>query len=176
MLQCGAVCCSVLQCVAVCCSVLQCVVRAPVWCSTGHHCLRRASERWRVNALATIQNVMALITSPIRRPIRAERAHNVLQYVANMLECVAVYCSVLQCVAVCCSVLQCVAVCCSELFTDQSALKGHARQSGVDICCSVLQCVAECCSVLQCVAECCSVKTKWSQHNHISCYCLSYLE
>ena len=30
MLQCVAVCCSVLQCVAVCCSVLQCVA---VWCS-----------------------------------------------------------------------------------------------------------------------------------------------
>ena len=52
----------------------------------------------------------------------------------DMLQCVAVCCSVLQCVAVCCSVLQCVAV-----------------------CCSVLQCVAVCCSVLQCVAVCCSV-------------------
>jgi len=43
----------------------------------------------------------------------------------NVLQCVAVYCSV-QCVAVCCSVLQCVAV-----------------------CCSVLQCVAVFCSVWQ---------------------------
>ena len=31
----------------------------------------------------------------------------------QLLQCVAVCCSVLQCVAVCCSVLQCVAVCCS---------------------------------------------------------------
>jgi len=36
-------------------------------------------------------------------------------YIHNMLQCVAVCCSVLQCVAVCCSVLQCAAVCCSVL-------------------------------------------------------------
>ena len=61
----------------------------------------------------------------------------------------------LQCVAVCCSVLQCVAVCCSGRvrwisFThDTEQFEAH--------CCSVLQCVAACCSVLQCVAVCCSV-------------------
>ena len=33
----------------------------------------------------------------------------------DVLQCVAVCCSVLQSVAVCCSVLQCVAVCCSVL-------------------------------------------------------------
>ena len=32
-------------------------------------------------------------------------------YVASVLQCVAVCCSVLKCVAVCCRVLQCVAVC-----------------------------------------------------------------
>jgi len=62
--------------------------------------------------------------------------------------CVAVCYNVLQCVAVCCSVLQmwggsfarwprlsdCVAICCS-------------------VCCSALDCVAVCCSVLQCVAH-----------------------
>jgi len=37
MLQCVAVCCSVLQCVAVCCSVLQCVRRA-LQCDTMLHC------------------------------------------------------------------------------------------------------------------------------------------
>jgi len=37
----------------------------------------------------------------------------VLQSQRQMLQCVAVCCSVLQCVAMCCSVLQCVAVCCS---------------------------------------------------------------
>ena len=53
----------------------------------------------------------------------------------NLLQCVAVCCSVLQyVVAVCCSVLQCVAVCSSVL-------------QRVAVCCSVLQCVAVCCSV-----------------------------
>ena len=42
---------------------------------------------------------------------------NALEFamVRDMLQCVAVCCSVLQCVAVCCSVLQCVAVCCRVL-------------------------------------------------------------
>ena len=41
--------------------------------------------------------------------------HPGLMFRANLLQCVAVSCSVLQCVAVCCSALQCVAVCCSVL-------------------------------------------------------------
>jgi len=53
------------------------------------------------------------------------------------------YYEVLQCVAVCCSVLQRVAVCRSVPWC-------------VAVCCSVLQCVAVYCSVSQCVAECCS--------------------
>ena len=71
---------------------------------------------------------------------------------------------VLQCVAVCCSVLQCVAVCCSAL---QSALKPihtvHLIVTGllristqntreVKYLLDMLQCNAVCCSVLQCVA------------------------
>ena len=55
----------------------------------------------------------------------------------DVLQCVAVCCSVLQCVAVCCSVLQCVAV-----------------------CSSVQQCVAVFCSVQQYVAVCSSVLPK----------------
>ena len=57
----------------------------------------------------------------------------------QLMQCIAVCCSVLQCVSVCCNVLQCVAECCSVL-------------QSVAVCCSVLQCVAVCCSVLQCVA------------------------
>ena len=72
----------------------------------------------------------------------------------QVLQCVAVCCSVLQCVAVCCSVLQCVAVCCSVL---QCIAECCSVLQCVAVCCSVLQCVAVCCSVLQCVAVCCSV-------------------
>jgi len=61
---------------------------------------------------------------------------------SEVLQCIAVCCSVLQ---VCCSVLQYVVVSCSVIAVCCS------------VCCSVLQCVAVCCSVLQRVAACCSV-------------------
>ena len=56
---------------------------------------------------------------------------------------------VLQCVAVCCSVLQCVAVCCSVCccMARVSLVRHAAPMDDWD----VLQCVAVCCSVLQCV-------------------------
>jgi len=80
----------------------------------------------------------------------------------DLLQCVAVCCSVLQCVAVCCSVLQCVAVCCGVLH---HLCRCHVWRLAVccivlqciAVCCSVLQCVAVCCGVLQCVAVCCSI-------------------
>ena len=49
---------------------------------------------------------------------------------------------VVQCVAVCCSVLQCVAVCCN-------ARKCASRECMTMMWYTVLQCVAVCCSVLQ---------------------------
>jgi len=90
LLQCVALCWSVLKCsavyygvlyhdtvcrkcVAVCCSVLQFVVLGVMKCS--HTNVERYSE----------------------------------------LQCVAVCCSALQCVALCCSVLRCVAMCCNIL-------------------------------------------------------------
>ena len=81
MLQCAAVCCSVLQRVAACCSVLQCVA---VCCSVV-----RCSAVW---------------CSALQRVCFAPIASGFV------LQCVAVCYSVLQCVAVCCTVLQCVAV------------------------------------------------------------------
>ena len=72
---------------------------------------------------------MRLIVPPFfGRMMNKER---VLQFVAIVLQRVAVRCSVLQCVAACCSVLQCVAVCCSVLHR-------------VAVCCSVFVCVAVC--------------------------------
>jgi len=64
--------------------------------------------------------------------------------------CVAVCCSVLQCVAVCCSVLQCVAVCCSVLQCVAACCSVLQR---IVVRCSVvavwLQCIAVYCSALQ---------------------------
>jgi len=138
VLQCVAVCCSVLQCVAehtpstnywaqplyvcrsVCCSVLQCVA---VCC--------------RTHSIDKLLSAALLCVS---------------QYV---LQCVAVCCSVcynvLQCAAGCCRVLQCVAVYCILL---QDTL--HRQTSAAhkcDLYDYAAMCVAVCCSVLQCVAE-----------------------
>ena len=71
----------------------------------------------------------------------------------QVVQCVAVCCSVLQCVAVCCSVLQCVAVRCSAMQC-------------VAVRCSALQCVAVHCSALQCVAVCCSA-LQWGWLTHV---------
>jgi len=94
MLQCVAVCCSVLPCVAVCCRVLQCVA---VCCSTYTYLLQALDLlgahllQLRHRHLLHICNVWKQFLDAIGRLI-------------------TVCCSVLQCVAVCCSVLQCVAV------------------------------------------------------------------
>jgi len=145
MLQCVAVCCSVLQCVAVCfCAmyrptsiswrarhlqhvagvyiVLQCVA---VCCSL----LQRVAACYSLVQSVTVCCSMMYRSTSIFG--RAQRLHNVTGG--------AVCCSVLQCVAVCCSVLQRVAVCPSVF-------------QSVSVCSNVLQCVAVCCKVSQCVA------------------------
>jgi len=76
VLSCDAACCSVLQRVAACCSVLQCVVVC--YRSTGN------TNAWNGDKDGR-----------------------------SVLQCAAVRCSVLQCDAACCSVLQCVVMCCS---------------------------------------------------------------
>ena len=87
MLQCVAVCRSVLRCVAVCCSVLQCAAvcrsvlqRAAVCCSV-------------LQCAAVCCSVLQCMT-----------------VCCSVLQRAAVCCSVLQCAAVCCSVSQCFAV------------------------------------------------------------------
>jgi len=92
----------VLQCVAVCSSVVQCVVVILVC--------------YRVLRICGILNCRLLCVVP--EIFRATGICRVLQGVAvccSVLQCVAVYCRALQCVAVCCSVLQYDAVCCSVL-------------------------------------------------------------
>ena len=99
MLQCVAVCCSVLQCVA---DALKCVA---VRCSV-------LSVRCRVHYIATcnITNIFFFYEDIFSNRCQLH-SHGTKQCVALDRRCVAVCCSVLQCVAVCCSVLQCVAVC-----------------------------------------------------------------
>jgi len=72
----------------------------------------------------------------------------------NLLQCVAVCCSVLQCVAVCCSVLQCVAACCKVL---QSHVIGMAAAAGAEAASNDIFIYALCGRALVCVGACCSV-------------------
>jgi len=94
VVQCVAVCCSVLQCVAVCCSVLlQCEA---VCCRS---CLFTPDLQIQV-CCSISQCVVAVCDSVLQFlfPPTASTAPGVLQ-------CAALnYCSVLQCIAVCCSV------------------------------------------------------------------------
>ena len=126
-----------LQCVAVCCSVLQCVTKQS---TTTRHTRPVTNLKSSVTHQKSVLQCVAVWCS-------------VLQCVAvccSVLQCVVVYCNVLQCVAVCCSVLQSVAECCSVL---QCAAVCCSVLRCVAVCCSVLQCVAVCCSVLQVNAQ-----------------------
>ena len=128
VLQCVAVCCSVLQCVTRClsCSVLLCVA---MYCSV----LQCVAVCWSV--WLTVQEVLTSDKHtdllPLQ-PIALFDPHYRWHQCYSMLQSVAVCCSALQCVAVCCSVLQCVAVYCN-------VLQCSAWET---TCCCVLQCVA----------------------------------
>jgi len=138
VLQCVAVCCSVMQCVAVCCSVLRCIAVCFLHCAT---------EKPVVCHVSKIKCVVVC---------------------GSVLQCVAVCCSVLQCVASPLSTLCYRQICRVSRFKNKvcvcvcvcvcvGAIRGHVKGGWPPICYCVLQCVAVCCSVLQCVAVCCSV-------------------
>ena len=97
-LQCVAVCCSVLQCAAVCCSVLQCVA---VCCSRS--CLLICAVGNGDSSMIIVVVLFELHTRcPSCAPRRVREFTNssccsVLKYVAGLLQCFVVCCSVLQC-------------------------------------------------------------------------------
>ena len=154
-----------LQCVAVCCSVVQAPDR-----ETRIHLQFKIEEE-----------VIDIWTRVCCRALQyIAMCCSVLQYHAvccsDLIDTTPICCSrskrsssmyEQECVAVCCSVLQCVAVCCSDLIDTTSIRCSRSKrkssmyeQECVAVCCSVLQrvaacCGAVCCSVLQCVAVCC---------------------
>jgi len=92
-------------------------------------------------------------TEPMARKASTYKSTNSRQ----VLQCVAVCCSVLQRVAVRCSVLHCVAVCFTKYLRWSKSQDSRQVLQCVELCCIVLHCVAVCCNALQCVAACCSV-------------------
>ena len=95
-----------LQCVAVCCSVLQCVALFFYWfCSFFCQVrLQRVAVCCSVLQCVAVSGVVVLLVLFL-----------LLSGESSVLQRVAACCSVLQHGAVCCSVLQCAAVCCSVL-------------------------------------------------------------
>jgi len=85
LLQCLAVCCSVLQCVAVCCSVLQRVAAC-----FGSSCLHVGWRLYKTDPVAVFCSVLQCVA-----------------VCCSVLQCVAVCCSVLQCVS---AVVACILV------------------------------------------------------------------
>ena len=102
-----------LQCVAVCCSVLQCVA-GDFYIRTykiKFTCKNKTQMCSHVNThICVLQSVavccrvlqMFFVYANTRYNLHANTRHRC----AHMLQCVAVCCSEWQCVAVCCSVLQ----------------------------------------------------------------------
>jgi len=103
MMQCVAVCGSVLQYIAVCCSLVQCVAVC-------------GSVLQYVAVCCSLVQCVAVCCI-------------VLQCVAVFCS-VLQYGSMLQCLAVCCSVLQCVSVFCSALQCDKSFVRALTNVSG----------------------------------------------
>jgi len=150
LLQCAAVCSSVVKCGAVCSGVVQHVA---VCCIMLH----------ALQYVAACCSVLQCVAEECVEWLLVRRIYLMLQYVSvsqrdalccsSVLQCVAVCCSVLQCVAVCSSVFQCSALQC---VAGGILLISHVHQFNIDmhdcdaVCrSSVLHCVAVCCSVLQ---------------------------
>jgi len=131
--------------VAVCCSELQRVAA---------RCSRRPLPRYTQSQLG-LQHTATHCNTQSRYGVGSIRSHRSL-HCKDVLQCVAVCCSVLQCVAVRSllreGVLQCIAERCRVLQWAPCTAR---------VCCSVLQCVVVRCSWLHtprvCVAACCNV-------------------
>jgi len=147
-----------LQCVAVCCSVLQCL-SSQVTCiiiSDDHVTSNISWDMTRVTWIvgpccSVLQRVtVSIIKGGMHHDVRRSC---IVKYVERHDSCDANSYSVLQCVAVCCSVLQRVTVSSIKSDTTVTWLVWNGLLQCVAVRCSVLQCVAVCCSVSQCLVS-----------------------
>jgi len=163
---------SVLQCVAVCCSVLPCVAvasqPAPLAISTPFSFTGTSVLQCIAVCCSALQFVAVCCSVIAASPCLWPQAHPIL---IHRYECAEMFVAVLQCVTVCCSVLQCVAVCCSVLQWHRSlrlSPQAPHSHSQVRVYRSVLQRVAICCSV--CCDVCGAVYTCVSLPAYVSSY------
>ena len=148
MLHCVTVFVTVLQCVAVCCSVLwqrnivHYVAISTIWSLSCRHFLVVNCVLQRVTACCIVLHCVAVCCSVLQR--------------------VAACCSVLYHVALCCSVYRVYLVVDCAMGRSSSDLLLSERaynitQEEAAVCCSVLLRDTAYCSVLQCVAICCII-------------------
>jgi len=152
MLQCFAVCCSVLARhhlvaaeVGICCSVLQCVA---VCCLDVTLLQKKTSIHAYIVSYASWYVYVYMWSVHVYRKVLARR-HCVAADLTSV--CCGRDRCMLQCVAVCYSGLNCSHVCSSAWA------QRHCVAVEIGVCCSVLQCAPVCCSILQCAPVCCSV-------------------
>ena len=154
-----------LQCVAVCCSLLQCFMIQFAVCLS---LLPQSEEECRHGRLCrcSVLQCVAVCCSVCCSLLQSIAVYcSLLQYRCHVLQrfflipCVAVRCSEVNRVADCCSVLYRGVVCCGvPFFTAPIGGSMAAWQVVlvlllcVAVCCSLLQSVSFCCSVWQCVA------------------------
>jgi len=109
----------VLQCVAICYSVLHCVAVFALFQhgKTIHHFSSLSASLCVAACWQRVGSVLAACWQRVGSVLAAcwQRVGSMLEACCSVWQFAAVCCSVLQCVAVCCSVLQCAAVSCSEL-------------------------------------------------------------
>jgi len=124
----------VLQCVAMCCSVLQDF-------TNKYPCCNKRTPLFRCNSLRSVLQCVAIYGSVLQC---VAGYYSVLQCVAFAVTRLAVCCSVLQRIAVCCSMVQWNAVCCSvlQLVSSPMNLASLSVTYSVAVYCNVLQCVA----------------------------------
>jgi len=140
-----------LQCVAVCCSVMQCdAVCDALRSATQHTHTRHGQICTQVYTRVWCSMVQCVAVSCA--PSATQHTHMPQQISTNI--CTQICCSMMQSVAVSCSVLQGVL----RSYCDRTHPRATYRLAQTStlrndaVYCSMLQCVAVCCSLLHCVA------------------------
>ena len=160
-----------LQCVAVCCSVMQCALQ----CIAVHYSASQCHHN--------VPHIIMIVRQECGSVLQCIAVCcSVLQCVLghySALQCITVHYSALQCIAVHCIAVQCrIMIASQEWVNSASSYRNYSffsidrrspypwsSQLLLAAWCLMLQCVAVCCSVLQCVVV-------WSSQLLLAPWCL----